>query len=132
MVSNIAENIVIYDWLSFTSKQLSPDQIISALGLSHLPWVETKGSRGYKRKKYYSSINIHYDGRDDMGVWCEMSGQGCRSFETLSKLFLDGDGWVRLFRWITENECKLTRLDVAYDDHSGILPVGDIVQDTQC
>ncbi len=135
MVSEFAEtveNIVIYDWLSFTSKKHSPEQIIDALGLSHVPWVESKGARGYKCKKYFSSINIHYDGRGDMGVWCEMSGQGCRTFETLSKHFLAGDGWDSMFRWIHENGCKMTRLDVAYDDHTGILPIDRIVDDTQC
>lgn len=132
MVSTIAENIVIYDWLSFTSKKHSPEQIIDALGLSHVPWVESKGARGYKSKKYFSSINIHYDGRDDMGVWCEMTGQGCRTFETLSKHFTYGNGWDDMFSWIHENGCKLTRLDVAYDDHTGVLPIGQIVDDTQC
>ena len=131
MDSNITENIVIYDWLSFTSKTLSPEQIIAALGLSNVPWVDSKGSRGYKSKKYFSSINIHYDGRDDMGVWCEMSGQGCRTFETLSARFEDGDGWVGLFRWIQENGCKITRLDVAYDDHTGVLPIETIFDDTR-
>lgn len=132
MENSIAENIVIYDWLSFTSKKHSPDQIIAALGLSHVPWVESKGARGYRSKKYFASINIHYDGRDDMGVWCEMTGQGCRTFETLSMLFVNGDGWANLFKWIHENGCKLTRLDVAYDDHTGILPIMRIVDDTQC
>lgn len=131
MDSSISENIVIYDWLSFTSKKHTPEEIIHAIGLDYVPWVESKGARGYKSKKYFSSINIHYDGRDDMGVWCEMSGQGCRTFETLSDHFLSGDGWNDMFRWIHENGCKLTRLDVAYDDHTGVLPIGTIVEDTQ-
>lgn len=97
MDSNIVENIVIYDWLSFTSKRHSPDEIISILGLSHVPWVESKGARGYRSRKYFSCISIHYDGRDDMGVWCEMSGQGCRTFETLSKV-----KWDRLFKTIKD------------------------------
>lgn len=127
MDSNIVENIVIYDWLSFTSKRHSPDEIISILGLSHVPWVESKGARGYRSRKYFSCISIHYDGRDDMGVWCEMSGQGCRTFETLSEV-----KWDRLFKTIKDEGFKITRLDVAYDDHTGILPMSEIVQDTQC
>lgn len=127
MDSNIAENIVLYDWLSFTSKRHTPDEIIAALGLSHVPWVESKGARGYRARKYFSCISIHYDGRDDMGVWCEMSGQGCRTFETLSTI-----KWDNLFQFIHNNDLKITRLDVAYDDHTGVLPIGEIVQDTQC
>ena len=125
--SNIAENIVLYDWLSFTSKKHSPDQIIAALGLSHVPWIETKGARGYRCRKYFSCISVHYDGRDDMGVWCELSGQGCRTFETLSTV-----GWEGIFHFIHENAFKITRLDVAYDDHTDVLPMDRIVDDTRC
>ena len=122
-----AENIVIYDWLSFTSKQHSPEELILALGLSDVPWSETKGARGYRDRLYFSCISVHYNGREDMGVWVEMSGQGCRTFESLSAV-----GWERLFSFIAQYELKITRLDVAFDDHTGILPIGEIVNDTQC
>lgn len=49
--------------------------------------------------------------RDDMGVWCEMSGQGCRTFESFSSR-----SWESLFSWIAAQELKITRLDVAFDD----------------
>jgi len=124
--SNINENIVLYDWLSFTSKIHSPEELIAALGLSHVPWTETKGARGYRDRKYFSCISIHYNGRDDMGVWVEMSGQGCRTFETLSSV-----GWDGLFRFIHENDLHMTRLDVAFDDHTGILPLDEIAQDAK-
>lgn len=124
--SIINENIVLYDWLSFTSKIHTPDELIAALGLSHVPWTETKGARGYRDRKYFSCISIHYNGRDDMGVWVEMSGQGCRTFESLSKV-----GWNGLFQFIQRNDLHMTRLDVAFDDHTGILPLDKIVEDTQ-
>lgn len=120
------ENIVLYDWLSFTSKVHTPEDFIIALGLSHVPWTVTKGARGYQERKYFSCISIHYNGRADMGIWCEMSGQGCRTFESLSQV-----GWDNLFAFIRENGLKITRLDVAYDDHSGILDIHRIVEDTQ-
>ena len=126
MDSCAAENLVIYDWLSFTSKVHTPDQLIAALGLSHVPWTETKGARGYRDRKYFSCISIHYNGRSDMGVWVEMSGQGCRTFESLSKV-----GWEGIFSFIRDNGLKITRLDVAYDDHSGILNIREIASDTQ-
>jgi len=124
--SKIAENIVIYDWLSFTSKNHTPDELIAALGLSNAPWTLTKGARGYQDRKYFSSISIHFNGRPDMGVWVEMSGQGCRTFESLSSV-----GWNNLFKFIRDNALKITRLDVAYDDHLGVLNIRDIVCDTQ-
>ena len=67
------KNIVLYDWLSFTSKQHTPEELIQALGLEECPWTETKGARGYMNRLYFGCISIHYNGREDMGVWCEMS-----------------------------------------------------------
>lgn len=123
---NTDKNIVIYDWLSFTSKTHTPDQLIAALGLSHVPWSDTKGARGYRDRKYFSCISIHYNGREDMGVWVEMSGQGCRTFEDLSDV-----GWDNLFKFIHQNDLHMTRLDVAYDDHTGVLPIDEIFEDVQ-
>lgn len=122
----VAENIVLYDWLSFTSKYHTPEELIDALGLSHVNWTLTKGARGYQDRKYFGSISVHYNGREDMGVWVEMSGQGCRTFETMSAV-----GWERLFLFIQEADLKITRLDVAYDDHTGVLPMREIINDTQ-
>lgn len=121
------ENIVLYDWLSFTTKEYSPEEIIEMLGLSHVPWSDTKGARGYRDRKYFNCISIHYNGRADMGVWCEMSGQGCRAFESLSDV-----GWDNLFDLIQLAGMKITRLDVAFDDHTGVLPLKEVIDDTQC
>ena len=111
MNANINENVVLYDWLSFTTKQHTPEEVIEALGLSHCPWTETKGARGYRDRLYFGSISVHYNGREDMGVWCEMSGQGCRSFEDLSTL---ANKWDDVFHFIHSNALHITRLDVAY------------------
>ena len=127
MNANINENVVLYDWLSFTTKQHTPEEVIEALGLSHCPWTETKGARGYRDRLYFGSISVHYNGREDMGVWCEMSGQGCRSFEDLSTLT---NKWDDVFHFIYSNALHITRLDVAYDDHTGILDIKQIEKDT--
>lgn len=128
MYSNIDYNVVIYDWLSFTSRKHSPEELIDALGLSHCSWSLIKGAHGYRDRLYFSSISVHFNGQDDMGVWVEMSGQGCRSFEefsTLSALFDD------LFYFIHSNCLKITRLDVAYDDHIGVLDINRIARDVE-
>lgn len=117
-------NICLYDWLSFTSKTLSADDIKEALCLS-LDFSFIKGAHGYRDRYYSNGISIHFNGRDDMGVWCEMSGQGCRAFESFSNL-----SWESLFKFIANNQCKITRLDVAYDDHTGVLDIDDLLSDT--
>ena len=128
MDSKITENVVLYDWLSFTSKKHTPQELIEALGLSHCPWAEVRGARGYLDRLYFGAISIHYNGREDMGVWCELSGQGCRNFEDLTTL---PGKWDDIFNFIHGNQLHMTRLDVAFDDHTGILDMERVVQDTQ-
>lgn len=120
--------ILLYDWLSFTTKRQDPQYIVTLLGLEDVPWETTKGARGYRDRLYFNCISIHFNGRPDMGVWCELSGQGCRAFESLSTL---ENKWDDLFSAITVNNMNITRLDVAFDDHSGMLDIDEIIQDTR-
>lgn len=119
------ENLVLFDWLSFTTKKHTPEELIEALHLTRVPFEDIKGANGYQDRKYFGSISIHHNGREDMGVWCEMSGQGCRTFESVSDM-----SWTELFEWIRLNECHMTRLDVAFDDHSGVFEMDDVFADT--
>jgi phage replication initiation protein len=120
------ENIVLRDWLSFTSQTLSPQEIIKYIGLTDCQWIETKGARGYKDRLYFGGISVHYNGRDGMGVWCEFSGQGCRTFETYSSI-----DWGTLTAWLIEAGLNITRLDIAFDDHAGLLLIDEILKDTE-
>lgn len=122
-------DIILYDWLSFTLKVDNPRIITRLLGMEKVPWQTIKGARGYQERLYFNAISIHFNGRPDMGIWCEMSGQGCRAFETLSAL--PGDKWKSLFAEITLYHANITRLDVASDDHSGMLDINEIIQDTR-
>lgn len=121
------ENMILFDWLSFTSKVHSPQNIIDMLGLASVSWQTLKGAQGYQERLYYDKISIHFNGREDMGVWCEMSGQGCRAFETHGH----GD-YYYLFNEILSHgkEMNITRLDIAYDDHKGILDINTLCLDT--
>lgn len=119
---------VIYDALSITSKIHSTQDFIEILGLTGVTWEVVKGAHGYRQRLYWNSISIHFDGRDDMGIWLEMMGQGCRSFETY------GSGcYEDLFALVLDNpgECNITRLDVAFDDLDGILDIEQLCNDTR-
>lgn len=121
-------DIILYDWLSFTLKRDNPHVIVDLLGLKEIPWEQIKGARGYQERLYFNGISIHYNGRPDMGIWCEMSGQGCRAFETLTTW---EDKWEQLFFFLYAHGANITRLDVAYDDHTGTLDINQIIQDTR-
>ena len=132
MESNIDENVILFDWLSFTSKQHTPQELISALGLSHLPFTELDtGVNGYNCRLYFDHIHVCYNGGNEdhggMGVNVFMSGQGCRAFESNSTL---KNKWMDLFGFIFSNNLNICRLDVAYDDHSGLLDIKRVCADT--
>ena len=80
------------------------------------------GHHGYKKSRSNLGIRIYYDYIEDDNVisrryWVEMSGRGCRTFETLStKSFTD------LFKLCVSDDpavdpvfCRVSRIDLAFD-----------------
>jgi len=122
------KSVIIYDWVSISFKKHKPADIINLLGLESLSFQEIKGAHGYRDRFYCDCISIHYNGREDMGTWLEMSGKGCRVFEK----FGNGD-YDRLLGMcmIPDNKMNLTRLDIAFDDYDGLLDIDRICDDTK-
>lgn len=119
------ENCLLIDWLSFTSKIDDVMSIMDLLGFEPSAFQTIKGMHGYHDREYYDGVSIHYGGRDE--VWVEMCGEGCRVFET----FGHGD-WNRLFSvLLSDSSYHITRLDVAFDDHTGIFDIIRIADDCQ-
>jgi len=75
------ENIILIDWFSFSVKDMDYVALISWLGLSDVDWQPKGGRRGYSFSKRFGKIWIMYDGREDMGVCVEMSGQALIGYE---------------------------------------------------
>lgn len=113
--------------VSFTSKFHSVESLIEMLGMDISSFEPLFGVRGYKDRLYYDGININYGGDLHDTVWCEMSGQGCRAFETY------GHGsWKSLFEEVLlDEQYHITRLDVAFDDHIGILDLKVLAENVQ-
>lgn len=126
-MSSTRENSIIIDWLSITSKVHTPEELIELLGMTDCTWQTLSGMHGYQERLWYDSISIHYAGRSDMGVWLEMSGQGCRAFETY------GNGnYEQLFNLVLSdpNIIHITRLDIAFDEYTSILDISRLCKDT--
>lgn len=120
------ENKILIDWISFTSKIDSVSSFIDLLGLSKLSFTLCNGAQGYRSRVSFDGINIHYDHRINEGVWVEMSGKGCRAFETHS----DVDFFYLFFIILSEPESyHLTRLDVAYDCFDDTIPINTFFND---
>ncbi len=122
------ENKILIDWLSFTAKNHDVYSIIDVLGLGKLNFTETYGMYGYKDRFFYDGISIHFNSDRNEGVWVEMSGQGCRAFETYSE---HKDGFLHLFEIfkIFSENYHVSRLDVAYDDFTGVIPLKSFAND---
>ena len=123
-----SENLILFDWLTFTSHVDSPETLMLMLGLKDVSWQKMdKGRNGYKQRYFFENISILYDGADNMGVCVDMSGTGCRTFETYSTI-----KWTQLVDILYRNseDYNITRLDMAFDDHTGILDIDQIRDDT--
>ena len=132
------ENRLIYDWLSLSTRIHKPDEIISLLGMESCPWEILTSGNGYTHRYYFNGISVSFVDGDMSHVGgfylLDMSGQGCRTFETYGT----GD-FERLFKLVQrehgkpkiEQDVRLTRLDVAFDDMTGIFDIDVICDKTR-
>lgn len=121
------QNIVLFDWLTFSAKERTVEDMQYLLCMAHVPWEECPGRNFYRSGITFHGVSIWYDGiRENMGVCVNMSGQGCRAFET------HGSGsWDTLIHMIVNDPFtyNISRLDIAYDDHIGLLDIDQMKSD---
>lgn len=140
---------VLIDWLTFSIKNTeNPAQVIQKyLGLDPALFQEAPyGLMGYQRVLRFGDIQVLYDPREneyfrDMGVCVSMSGNGCRAFETMSRLTIKGakdtqgtasTAFPVLFQLLAaEPSANISRIDIACDDREGYLSMDDIVGKVQ-
>lgn len=129
------ENLILLDWLSATRPRTPYDEenpfynevdaLISDLGLTDYSFTVSDGVKGFGSRYWFDGINIHSPSSKLPYLWLEMSGSGCRAFETYGH----GD-WLLLLRYLIHNGWSIKRLDIAHDDHSGILDMPTLINDT--
>ncbi len=139
---------VLVDWLTFSVKEKAPNKVIQDyLGMDPALFQDTGYSlMGYNKVLRFSDICVCYEGREDdyfqdMGVCVSMSGNGCRTFETMSKLSFDGArdkqgtksiAFPVLFQLLASTEgANVSRIDIACDDHAGYLSMDDVLSKVQ-
>lgn len=126
MQNDTSGNIMLFDWISFTTQSMTPADLMEWLGLGEQDFQNFPGRYGYRFRQSFGGIHILSDGADpSMGVCVEMSGQGCRDWET----FGNGD-YLMLIRASVGGLISFTRIDIAFDDHSGEVPFDEVVQRT--
>ncbi|MBU4643159.1 replication initiation factor domain-containing protein, partial [Bacillus toyonensis] len=113
------------DWVQVTFKDISTEYLVTRiLGLDFARFNDLEvGQYGYRRCLMYGNIMIYYDGRPDMGIHLQMSGQGCRQYESY-----DVKVWSELFRAVFYHKSKFSRLDVAIDDFKPYFEIPKLIE----
>ena len=138
---------VLIDWLTFSVKEKDPAKVIQTyLGLDPSLFQDTGYSlMGYSKVQRFSDILVCSEGREDdyfqnMGVCVSMSGNGCRTFETMSKLSLDlkdkqgtpSVAFPALFQLLASDaDSNVSRIDIACDDREGYWDMNEIIAKTR-
>ena len=126
MQAHFQVNKIIFDYFSFTIKDITPEEMISLLGFDGITFQLTFGLHGYRSRYMYDGVSIYWD-ENRPEVWAEMTGQGCRVYESYG----NGD-WFYLCHMVNINEnAQMTRVDIAYDDFNGLLDLVTIRQDVE-
>lgn len=149
VVKQPKENVFLIDWFTVVFHGCYVDEVQRILGLesSKIPWVSnTSFVNGYPQDTFFDHIHIRWGAddpryykddnfktaeqkaRNDMGICLDMSGQGCRTFEEFSY-----KSWFELLEDIYRfgGRVSVTRLDLAYDDHFGLLNIWRIRRDVE-
>lgn len=100
---------VMLDWCGFTVP--SENHAFSCLGIEKESFTPLEsGAMGYSKTYILGHIKIYYEGSIDMGCHVDMSGQGCREFESFKI------PWWELASKVFQCSGKFTRIDLALDD----------------
>ena len=101
------------DWVQATFMVDDGLDVISTLiGVDKCKFVvQERGLYGYRSHYKYGHISILTDGSYNMGAHLQMSGQGCREYESMEK-----KDWRTLFTEMRELGVTFARLDLAIDD----------------
>lgn len=115
---------VLVDYLTFSNSAENLLWIIESLGLSDVKWTSMRGRYGWRDAIFYRGVTCYSGGRDDVGI--NLSGRGCRTVESCKP----GFDWLGYLSYLLSAEQSgdghVSRLDIAADDHDGILDMRKI------
>lgn len=126
------ENFILIDWFAVTFRQkgISVHEIIKFLDFKYdtIKFTEFPGRYRYRSRLSFGNIHIYYNGMNEESDFpmLELTGQGCREFETFSNLNLSD--FVQI---VADNpkDFHICRIDVAYDDHSDVFDIHTVIND---
>ena len=88
MKSDISENVILYDWLTVSSKNEDPQAWVKLLGMEGCSWDELDhGRNGYRKGLYFGSISAKAAGASKSTgpeILTDFSGSSSRGRATTS------------------------------------------------
>lgn len=79
----------------------------------------------YLEQYVFGGITVMFSHDIEKGVLLELKGQGCRQFESF--LLAQKRDWYAFFKDCLEFKAVIKRLDLAINDHAGILDIPELV-----
>lgn len=111
------------DWFAFTVLSEAPLEVFELLGMAKESFVHGKGGNGYTESWRNGNIVVYAKGGiPGMGTNVQMTGSGCRQFETA------GGDFLRLINDVISSGGHFTRIDAAVDDYKGAIDIDIIGQ----
>jgi len=111
------------DWLQWTYPAAVPAEDIRKALSGRGEWSALpRGMYGYRQALRRGDLWLLFDGREGMGVHVQASGKGC------SQLAIEGtvNDWPAFLGSLLGDQVRFTRVDVALDDHRGVLSLDKI------
>lgn len=106
------------DWVQFTFPYVTDLNLAyEVLGIPEEEWTDMpNGLYRYMKQKTHGKIKLLYEGIDArMGIHIQISGQGCREYETYYGNY-NSDTWPCLFGRVLDCHGHFTRVDLAIDE----------------
>lgn len=129
-VSADSNNLILVDWFSCSFPQILNE--IDMLNFLELPaslnWEVKRGPYGYKNQLKFNNLSICWGHPVNNGCFVEMTGAGCRTYETYS----DSKSVYYLLQKIQNVSYHISRLDLAFDDHTNIFDIWKMKKDVEC
>ena len=125
-------NVFTVDWVTCSFANTDVYSVIGIMNLDPAKFsFSEKYSWGYPCTATFGNIRIFYTPNDKeypkahKGCCLNMSGQGCREFETFSPSL----SWSMFFSRLELLDGSITRLDLAYDDRTGVILLSRLAMD---
>jgi DNA relaxase NicK len=106
------------DYVSYIVKGLTDEQVLVQLGRWGFAWTSVRGSHGYRQAWATDGARVYFDGQPSMGVYVQLSGEGCARVSSHNYF----QSWGAFVRELHEFGASFNRFDFAFDDKSGLIP----------